>query len=113
MRIASIILLALIALASTAQASCQDEMKDIRLKVEERAQRTHWSRQTVAAANELQRYDESPASEDEADDSACYNTIARVERALNAPPPVNGDLKPGEAARPIEDRATSLEEQAK
>jgi hypothetical protein len=112
MRVASIVLLVLIASASAARASCQDEMKDVRLKVE-RAQRTHWSPQTAAAAKELQRYDDSPASMDKADDSACYNTIARVERALKASPPANSDLRPGEAAHPIEDRAKSLEEQGR
>jgi hypothetical protein len=112
MRVASIVLLVLIASATVAQATCEDDMKVVRLKVE-RAQRTHWSPQTAAAAKELQRYDDSPESADKADDSACYNTIARVERALNAPPPVNSDLKPGAAAQPIEDRARSLEEQGR
>ncbi|HUJ99119.1 MAG TPA: hypothetical protein VLV85_12790 [Stellaceae bacterium] len=112
MRVASIVLLALIASATAAQATCQDDLKDVRLKVD-RAQRTHWSPQTAAAAKELQRYDDSPASADMADDSACYNTIARVERALNAPPPVNSTLKPGQAAQPIEDRARPREEQGR
>jgi hypothetical protein len=112
MRIASIILLVLIASATAARASCEDDMNNVRLKVE-RAQRTHWSPQTAAAPKELQRYDESPASVDTADDSACYNTIARVERALKAPPPVNSDLRPGEAARPVNNRAQSAEEQAR
>jgi hypothetical protein len=112
MRVASIVLLALIASATAAQATCQDDLKDVRLKVE-RAQRTHWSPQTAAAAKELQRYDDSPASADKADDSACYNTIARVERALTAPPPANSDVKPGAAAQPVEDRARPIEEYGK
>jgi hypothetical protein len=112
MRVASIVLLVLIASATAAWASCEDDMKDVRLKVE-RAQETHWSPQTAAAAKELQRYDDSPASADKADDSACYNTIARVERALTAPPPVNSDLKPGAAAQPVEDRARPIEEQGR
>jgi hypothetical protein len=112
MRVASIVLLVLIASATAAWASCEDDMKDVRLKVE-RAQETHWSPQTAAAAKELQRYDDSPASADKADDSACYNTIARVEQALKAPPPVDSHLEPGAAAQPVQDRARSIEEQGR
>jgi hypothetical protein len=112
MRVTSTVLLVLIASATAAWASCEDDMNDVRLQVE-RAQQTHWSPQTVAASKELQRYGESAASADKADDSACYNTIARVQRALKAPPPVNSDLEPGAAAQPIQDRARPIEEQGR
>jgi hypothetical protein len=111
MRVASLVLLALIASHATAQAWCEDDMKQVRLKVE-RLQKTNLSAQTAAAAKELHRYDERRMSADEVD---CRNAIARVERALRASPPAAADpgLKPGEPAAPLNEPAKSAEEQAK
>jgi hypothetical protein len=109
MRAASLLALwLLVASVATARADC-DGMKDLRLKVEH-AQRINPSAQTAAAAKELKRYDDRAGSADEVD---CYNTIARVERALKAPAPIDNQVKPGEAAGPINERAKSIEEQAK
>ena len=109
MRVASLALLVLIASAAAAQARCEDNMKDVRQKVE-RAQKTNPSPQTAAAVKELKRYDDQAMSADEVD---CYNAISRVERALNSPPPSDAGTKPGAAAGPVNERATSLEEQAR
>lgn len=111
MRVAYFVLLALIASTAAAQAWCEDDMKEVRLKVE-RLQKMNPSAQTTAAAKELKRYDERQMSADEVD---CRNAIARVERALRAPPPATADteLKPGEPAAPLNDPAKSAEEQAR
>jgi hypothetical protein len=108
MRVASLVLLSLIASAAAAQARCEDNMKDVREKVE-RAQKANRSPQTAAAAKELKSYDDRAMSADEVD---CYNAIARVERALNSPPPADTGIKPGAAVGPVNERAKSLEEQA-
>jgi hypothetical protein len=110
MRVASLALLVLIASAAAAQARCADDMKRVGQKVE-RTQKTNPSPQTVAAAKELKRYDERAMSGD-ADEVDCYNTIARVERALNSPPPADTGVKPGAAVGPVSERAKSLKEQA-
>jgi hypothetical protein len=108
MRVAFVIPLVLMASATAAQARCEDDMKDLRQHVD-RAQKTNPSAQSAAAAKELNRYDTGATSADEVD---CYNTIARIERALNASAPEAG-LKPGAAARPANEPAKSLEQQAK
>jgi hypothetical protein len=110
MRVASLVLLTLIASTTAAWAWCEDDMKEVRLKVE-RLQKTNPSAQTTAAAKELQRY-EQQMSADEVD---CRNAIARVQRALRAPPPAITDpqLKPGEPAASLNEPAKSAEEQAR
>jgi hypothetical protein len=105
MRVAFIVVFVMFASATAAQAMCEDDMRDVRLKVE-RAQTTNPSPQTGAAANELKRYDERTGSV--IDEIDCRNTIARVERALRAPPPADT----GQATGPINEPARSVEEQA-
>jgi hypothetical protein len=102
MRVASQVLVMLVASVATAHASCADDMKDVRLKVEQ-AQKTNPSAQTEVAAKELERYSQS-ASADEVD---CYNAIARIERALKAPAPADNQVRPGQPVGPIEQRANS------
>jgi hypothetical protein len=108
MRISSLTMLLVLASVAAAHARCADDMKDVQLQVE-RAQRTNPTPQSAAAANELKRYFDRSATADEVD---CYNTIARVERALKASPVVR-DAKPGEPASPVNEPVKSIEEQAK
>ena len=108
MRVASLVAFVLIASAAVAQARCADNIADVRLKVA-RAAKTNPSPQTAAAAKELKQYDDRAKNADEID---CYNVVARVERALKAPPPIDTGLKPGQAAGPVE-RIKSPEELAK
>ena len=107
MRVASTVLMVLLASATAAQAMCEDDLNNVRLKVE-RAQKTDPSPQTIAAAKELQQYDERTARAGEEDELDCHNTVARVERALEGQPAVN-NTKPGEAVGPVNERATSVE----
>jgi predicted component of type VI protein secretion system len=98
MRAVPLALIVLIALTAAAQANCGDDMKSVRLKVAQ-AQQTNPSPQSAAAAKELRQYDNHATSTDEV---SCYNTIARVERALRAPAPLNNEPKPGEPVGPVE-----------
>jgi predicted component of type VI protein secretion system len=98
MGIAPLALVVLIASAAAAEANCADDMTNIRLKVV-RAQQVNPNPQSTAAAKELKRYDEHARSEDEV---SCYNTIARIQRALNALASL-GNAKPGEpVGQPVE-----------
>jgi hypothetical protein len=112
MRVAYLGLLVFIASATAAQALCEDDMNDVRVKVAQ-AQKTNPSPQTAAAAKELTRYDDRTARAGDADELDCRNTMARVERDLKSPPRANNELKPGQAAGPVNPRAGSVEEQAK
>ena len=112
MRVASLALLVLIASATAAQALCEDDMNDVRLKVK-RAQKANPSPQTASAVKELKRYDDRTAMAGDMDEIDCRNTIARNERALKSPPPANSELKPGQATGSVNEPAKSVDHQAK
>jgi hypothetical protein len=81
MRSVSLVLAMLLASAA-ARANCAHDLQELRVTVD-RALKTKPGPQSGTAAQELERYDRS-RSTDEVD---CLNTIVRVKRALNAPPP--------------------------
>jgi hypothetical protein len=72
-----------------ARASCADETKEFKERVE-RQYKLKPTPQSAAAAKELQKLDR-PYQVDEVE---CYNTLARARRALAAPPPPAREAKP-------------------
>ncbi len=83
MRVVAVAMVLLIGGAGFAQASCADDLTDLRAKVE-REQKQKPTAQTAAAMKELKRADENANVMDEVD---CYNAVARIRRALSTPPP--------------------------
>jgi hypothetical protein len=96
MRVVSFGLAILVASAGAAQANCAYDMNELRLKVAQ-ALKAKPGPQSGAAAKELERYDRT-GSTDEVD---CLNTIIRVRRALNGPPPGDNPRVPAGPVQPI------------
>jgi hypothetical protein len=76
-------LVVLAALSGVAEARCANELKALQARVD-RAQKQKPTPQSAAAAKILHRLSQSAT----ADEVACYNAVARAQRALAEKPPV-------------------------
>ncbi len=83
MRLVILVLVLLMGGITFAEARCADELKDLSARVERQQKRTPTA-QTAAAVKELRRASQDARDMDEIE---CYNTVARVRRALAAAPP--------------------------
>jgi len=83
MRIAGLVLALLAATAGNAAAACADDVAALNARVPH-LQKTAPTPQTAAASKELAKLNKNLPQMDE---FQCLNAVARVRRALTAPPP--------------------------